>query len=177
MKKVILVSMLALVLLVATACATTTPPVPSPSPGIPTVTGLPSPTVTANPGPSPGANEGITTIDQASDAARRVVDEVTKLSEIDTATAVVIGNVALIGVKFDAQYKGTMTDRIKDMVSERARGAVAGIQDVVVTADAQMMKGIQDIADKVKDNRPINEITAEVRDMVDRINPSNTRNP
>jgi len=103
--------------------------------------------------------------------AKRVSDEVVKLSEIDRATTVVMGNTALIGVSFTTQYRGEMTTRIKDMVEERAKAAASGLQRITVTSDPDLISRIQSILTKVQNGAGAAEIGSEFSEIVNRVAP------
>jgi YhcN/YlaJ family sporulation lipoprotein len=108
---------------------------------------------------------------QAKEAAKRISDEVTKLSEVENATTAVVGNTALIGVNFASQYKGQMTTRIKDMVSERAKKAAPSIKNVAVTADPDLLTRIKSISSKLETGGGANGISTEFSEIVNRIKP------
>ncbi len=111
-------------------------PVASPSPGVGT------PTTTA-PGTSGAA---ITTMDEAKKVSKDLADELGKLSEIADAYVVAAGDTAVIGLTFDSQYKGGLTQRITDMVNDRVGTVNTAIKNIGVTAQAAQVKSIQDLA-------------------------------
>ena len=114
---------------------------------------------------------GAMSMGDATAAAKRVSEEVVKLSEVDKATTVVMGNTALIGVSFATQYRGEMTARIKDMVEERAQKAAPGIQRISVTADPDLITRIQTIFTKVQSGAGATEIGSEFSEIVNRVVP------
>ncbi len=85
---------------------------------------------------------------KASDDARA---EVEKLSEVNTASIVVLGDQALAGIEFDAQYKGELTSRVEEMVATRVKEADSAVSDVVVTADTALAKEIDALYEKIKE--------------------------
>ena len=50
---------------------------------------------------------------QYTDRAAKIANKVADLNEVESATCVITGNTAMIGVQFSDQYKGKMTDAIK----------------------------------------------------------------
>ncbi len=74
------------------------------------------------------------------------------MSEIDSSTVVVVGTTALVGVTFASQYQGGVTDRITEMVTEKAKAAEESISEVVVTDAPDQVAKIQDLAQKVGEN-------------------------
>ncbi len=87
------------------------------------------------------------TVADAQRLSDRVEDEVEKLSEVDEASAVVVGNIALVGVSYDGQYQGGMTDRLKGMVTERVEMTDKTITAVHVTDDETLRKSISALND------------------------------
>lgn len=116
-------------------------------------------------------NSTIMSAEEANVAAKRISDEVAKLSEVDKATTVVMGNTALIGVNFAAQYKGEMTNRIKEMVTERTQKSVPAIKTVVVTADPDLISRIQAMTTKVQNGSSVADVGSEFTEIVNRILP------
>lgn len=82
--------------------------------------------------------------------ARSVESAIEQLSEIESARATVSGNTALVGVKFDAAYKGEMTERIREMIAGVVKKADPDIKVVAVTADENDVNSIFGIADRVR---------------------------
>ncbi len=170
----------ALVFAMAGCASNTGTQLPTPSPMSPTMmpANTMAPSMSTLPGGSPlpdatGQPEAanMMTSEEAAAAAKRISDEVIKLSEVDKATTVVMGSTALVGVNFTAQYKGEMTTRIKDMVSERAKKAAPAIQQVAVSADPDLITRIQALMTKVQNGANATEISTEFSEIVNRVAP------
>ena len=154
MKRTIFLSLLCLTLgLMLTGCASSADPEPTPGVGM----GTPGPSPMASTMPSATEDGGllgdvkdmldgdddrqkITTAEEALRVSGQVRDAVQKLTEVDTATAVALGDTALVGVTFDSSYKGDADDRLRGMVLERAQAIHPGIRNVAVATD----KGVID---------------------------------
>lgn len=141
MKRTVFLALLCLTLtLLLTGCASNADTQPSPSVGMttpmtsPNVTNMPSATNNMD-GVLGSDAQQITTADDALTASKELRDAVEKLTEIDTATAVAIGNMALVGVTYDSSYQGELDDRIRGMVLDRAKAVNPAIQSVAVTDD------------------------------------------
>lgn len=94
---------------------------------------------------------GVNSVEEAERVSDSVSDEVEKLSELDDAEAVVAGNIALVGVEYDAQYQGGMTDRLKKMIEERVDMVNKTITTVHVTDNAEQMRKIAQLREKLDD--------------------------
>lgn len=95
-----------------------------------------------------------------------VEQKINMLSEIQSSRVVVTGATALVGVSFANQYKGEMTQRIRDMVAGEVQAADPTIQTVAVTAEEEDVKNINQIADKIAAGTPVSELEGEIDAIV-----------
>lgn len=142
-----------------TGCASSADTMPSPSPSA-TMTTQASPEATMAPTVSiapaqtmspdmEGVPAGVNSVEDAKRISERIGDEVEKLSEVDEAEAVVAGNIALVGIQYDAQYQGGLTDRLKQMVEDRVDMVDKTITTVHVTDNAEQVKKIAQLREKL----------------------------
>ena len=133
------------------------------------------PTVSMSPSITEGVEEmvsglmsdgGVNSIEDARRISERVSDEVEKLSELDEADAVVAGNIALVGVMYDSQYQGGLTERVKQMVTERAEMVDKAITTVHVTDEKDAVMKIKDLHEKLKaGDMTFEELQTQVLDI------------
>ena len=102
--------------------------------------------------------------------ARRLSDdvseEVEKLSELDDAEAVVAGNIALVGISYDAQYQGGLTDRLVEMVKSRVEAMDKTITAVHVTDDEAIMNKIDQLRESLNNGQiTFEELQTQVLDI------------
>lgn len=90
-------------------------------------------------------NGGINTIEDAKRISGQIAKEVEKLSEIDDAEAVVAGNIALVAIEYDDLYQGGLTDRLKDMITERVETIDKAVTSVHVTDSEAMFGTIKEL--------------------------------
>ena len=95
-----------------------------------------------------------------------VQDRINMLSEIQESRIIVNGNTALVGVTFTSQYKGEMTQRIRDMIAGEIQKADANVQTVAVTAEQEDVKKINEIADKIAAGTPVGELESEIDSII-----------
>jgi len=105
------------------------------------------------------------------DRARRIADKVADLKEIKSATCVISGNTAIIGVQFDKQYKGKMTDEIKKKIDQVVKKADTRINRVAVTADPDLVSRIEDIFRDIGQGKPVSGFVKEINELLNRIQP------
>jgi YhcN/YlaJ family sporulation lipoprotein len=126
-----------------TACSSNADTMVQPSPS-PSVSPSASPMATATDSPAPstaptatdreanGTAAGVNTVEDAQRVSDQVSEEVEKLSELKSAEAVVMGTIAVVGVEYDAQYQGGLTDRLKEMITDRVQAVDKSIVTVHV---------------------------------------------
>jgi YhcN/YlaJ family sporulation lipoprotein len=112
-----------------------------------------------------------TTDTNMQDRAEEIANAAAKQKEVESAACVITGNTAMVGLQFDDQYKGDLTDAIKKQVEKRVKNADKRITRVVVTADPDMVSRLEEIFEDIGKGRPISGFTEELNEMINRINP------
>ena len=185
MKKGLLFTMmLAALSLALTGCfRTTTQVTPTPTPvplvttmpggaAVPGTTLAPDGVVTPGGAVSPGGvlTPGATVMPGQpfnwATGAATVENRINMFSEIQQASVVTSGNTALVGVVFTPQYKGEMTQRIRDMIAGEVMAADPGIQVVAVTSEAKDVASIQRLAQQQRSGTSPEQIKTEVETIV-----------
>ena len=174
MKKGLLFTMMLVALSLAlTGCFRSTTEVSPTATPVPLVTTMPGST-TLIPGTTlaPGGvlTPGATVMpgqpfDWATNAAT-IENRINMFSEIQESSIVTSGNTALVGVVFTAQYKGEMTQRIRDMIAGEVMAADPSIQVVAVTAEAQDVATIKQLAQQQRSGASADQLKTEVEKIV-----------
>jgi len=105
------------------------------------------------------------------DRAEKIADAAARIKEVKSASCLITGNTAMVGLQFDEQYKGQLTNAIKRQVEKRVRETDNRINEVVVTADPDLVSRIEEIFQKIGNGRPISGFTEEINEIINRINP------
>lgn len=111
------------------------------------------PTVSLSPTNTAAAGKqeaGVNSVEDARRVSDQVSEEVEKLSELDKAEAVVAGGIALVGISYDTQYQGGLTERVNEMVTERVEMIDKAITTVHVTDDEQAVTRIAQLREKLR---------------------------
>ena len=118
-----------------------------------------------------GNNRGrvITTAEDALTASKELRDAVQKLTEVDTAVAVVTGDTALVGVTFDASYQGSADDRLRGMVLDRARAIHPGIEKVAITSAADDISEISSLYQMLQSGSAFTTVKANADTLAARL--------
>lgn len=182
MKRILFLTLLTLALaLLLTGCASSADTMPSQSPG---VNGTASPLIPSN---IPQATDDgmlgdlgdrvddllngrdgvLMNAEDALKASRSLRDAVQKLTEVDTADAVVTGSTALVGVTYDASYRGGIDDRLRAMVLDRAQAVTPAITAVAVTDDAAAIKEIASLYDLLQGGTAYSTVQADAEKLAE----------
>ena len=186
-RKLLLTLVFILATAALTACSCSISPGASPSPSPSALTATPSPTQSATASPSP--MESAATTPGASDASPSpessaqtdaaidldaLAQEVEKLSEVSLCDVVAEGDRAVVGLSFDAQYQGTLTDRIEEMVREKITGMEPAVIHIAVTADPTLCTEIKNLAQEVQGKPMTEEQMAKFDELYEKIQPAGT---
>lgn len=186
-RKLLLTLVFILATAALTACSCSISPGASPSPSPSALTTTPSPTQSATASPSP--MESAATTPGASDASPSpessaqteaaldldaLAQEVEKLSEVSLCDVVAEGDRAVVGLSFDAQYQGTLTDRIEEMVREKITGIEPAVIHIAVTADPTLCTEIKNLAQEVQGKPMTEEQMAKFDELYEKIQPAGT---
>ena len=186
-RKLLLTLVFILATAALTACSCSISPGASPSPSPSALTATPSPTqsATASPSPmesaatTPGASAASPSPESSAqtDAAidlDALAQEVEKLSEVSLCDVVAEGDRAVVGLSFDAQYQGTLTDRIEEMVREKITGIEPVVIHIAVTADPTLCTEIKNLAQEVQGKPMTEEQMAKFDELYEKIQPAGT---
>ena len=186
-RKLLLTLVFILATAALTACSCSISPGASPSPSPSALTATPSPTqsATASPSPmesaatTPGASAASPSPESSAqtDAAidlDALAQEVEKLSEVRLCDVVAEGDRAVVGLSFDAQYQGTLTDRIEEMVREKITGIEPAVIHIAVTADPTLCTEIKNLAQEVQGKPMTEEQMAKFDELYEKIQPAGT---
>lgn len=205
-RKVSMLILTLLLALAVTACSCSggsTKATPSPKPPAVTATPLPSPVQTPEVSPaapdglpdgmtgngsagdmpqtapdggseaSPGATEGPSMM--GIDVAKLII-ELEKLSEVDTAVVVAQGGRAVVGLNFDAQYQGTLTERIEEMVVSAVSSVESMLTDVAVTADPALIEQIRTLSSETNGKEMTADQQTRFDELYNKIKPDKNTN-
>lgn len=89
---------------------------------------------------------------------------------VKDATAVVLGNIAVVGIDVDAKLERSDVDSIKYTVAESLKDDPHGA-DAIVIADPDVMERLREINEDIKNGAPIIGIMNELSDIVGRLMP------
>lgn len=180
-----LVFILATAALTACSCSISPGASPSPSPSALTTTPSPTQSATASPSPmesaatTPGASAASPSPESSAQTGAALdldalAQEVEKLSEVSLCDVVAEGDRAVVGLSFDAQYQGTLTDRIEEMVREKITGIESAVIHIAVTADPTLCTEIKNLAQEVQGKSMTEEQMAKFDELYEKIQPAGT---
>jgi len=106
---------------------------------------------------------------ESSVLSKKANDAATRISEIGSCVSAIIGDTCAIGVQFDPQYKGELTDRIRDMVAARVQSIAPDVDRIAITSDPQMAMEISAMAEKIGKSDQLGELTGELNNLIGKI--------
>lgn len=103
--------------------------------------------------------------------AKTIADRVDKdIQEINSASVVISGNQAWVGV--DAYANAQVTAQVKERISTIVKEMEPGVQTVYVTADADTVTRIRNIAGDIVAGKPVAGFMQELTEIAGRITPT-----
>jgi len=117
-------------------------------------------------------NSYINNVDRKSgqEISRRLVELATSIPNVSDATAVVLGNYAIVGIDVNAKIDRSEVGSIKYSVAESLRKDPYGAKAIVI-ADADTNQRLREIQADIKKGRPIQGIMEELADVAGRLMP------
>lgn len=115
------------------------------------------------------ASAGVTSAADARRIIDQVEDELEKLSEVNDAQVVIIGDQAVVAIEPDDQYQGGVDERIRKMVQERIDGVVSGVKRVAVTDDPTIYATLEKLGDSLDGAVNLDDIRKEIDSLFTRI--------
>ena len=113
----------------------------------------------------PAAN-GERTLEDAQEMSQAMEEAVEKLAEVDDAYVVVMGDTALVGVKFASQYRGQADDRLKKMALARVQTVDKTVARVALTDDAALVTAIQALAKTLEGASSLDDVNDKAEEML-----------
>ena len=102
--------------------------------------------------------------------ARRLTDLAVQVPQVNDATAVVLGNYAIVGIDVDKDIDRSQVGTIKYSVGEILQNDPYGAKATIV-ADPDMYERIKEAAADIQNGHPIRGILNELSDITSRIIP------
>lgn len=112
---------------------------------------------------------GITTLEEAKKASDEMEDAIEKLTEVDEAYVVALGNMALVGVEFSTEYQGSMDERMQKMILARVQTINKGITSIAVAADETNLKAIEELSDALENATSLSSITTQADELASKL--------
>ena len=108
--------------------------------------------------------------DSGQDIAKHLVELATGLPNITDASAVVLGNYAIVGIDVKSNIERSQVGSIKYAVAEALKNDPHGARAVVI-ADPDMNARLKEIQADIKAGKPIQGIMNELADIAGRLMP------
>ena len=119
------------------------------------------------PSPAPAPNQ-----QEPTQRAERLAQKIAALEEINSATVVIANSKAWVGVDLAANMGGRLTNAVKNEVTDIVKADDKSITTVYVTADADTVTRLRNIANDIAAGKPLSGFIDELNEIGRRITPS-----
>lgn len=106
-----------------------------------------------------------------SNRAKKIADELVKIDGIEKASVVISEKRALVGVTLPSSAEGKITNELKKKVEDKVKSTDKEIENVAVSADADIYQRISKVSEGIKGGKGIKEFGDEVAELFRRITP------
>lgn len=162
MSKQLLMVFSVILILSVMVCAISCSPARRPGPVQPTPSA---------PTPSPAQPTPTTPTGQSA-RAEALAKKISDLNNINSATVVLSGNSCWVGVDLAAKTENKMTNQMKNDITSIVKREEKGINNVYVSADADTVSRLRNIAKDIKNGKPISGFIKELNEIGRRVTPS-----
>ncbi|MGI6605021.1 MAG: YhcN/YlaJ family sporulation lipoprotein [Firmicutes bacterium] len=134
----------------------------------------PTPIRTAPPPQGPNANEPMPTETKEVAALQdKLAREAASVAGVKRAWVALSGNTALVGVELESDAPRGQDDAagLKNDISSRVRRADPRIKNVAVATDDATVARVRQIAEGVKEGKPVKTFTEDLNDLMKRMAP------
>lgn len=156
-KRMIMFIVLALIVTSLAGCLPMRRPTPTPTP-------TPTNPMTPGPTPTPTPTAQATTAD-------RVVRIVNAMPEVKTSYALVVGNVAMVGVDMRDKLSADKENALKTRISADTKRQMPELAEVWVTSDPDLVKRIRDLAGRISRGEPVTGFFEEISNIAKKLQP------
>ncbi|MFO1445760.1 YhcN/YlaJ family sporulation lipoprotein [Bacillus sp. Bva_UNVM-123] len=117
-------------------------------------------------------NSAIQDVDRKSgqEISRRLVELASSIPNVNDATAVVLGQYAIVGIDVNKNLERSEVGSIKYSVAESLKHDPYGAQAIII-ADPDMNARLKEISDDIKAGKPVQGIINELADIAGRLMP------
>jgi len=157
-------------LMIAVLGGCTTAKKPAPEPTAPSPQVMPTPQTPA-PLPAPAKNMPTNTT-ELNRISKTLADEAARVPGVKSASVVISGNTAYVGVDISAQAEKGKTDRIKSDVAKVVKSKENRLTNVLVSTDADTTTRLKKIADGLAKGQPMTAFNREMAEIARRMSPN-----
>lgn len=102
--------------------------------------------------------------------SENIKTQLKNMREIDQANVIVIENTALVGYKPSRGVRDMEATR--NMIADKVKAVDTGVAHVVISESTDIMTRIGKLANDIANNRPMNEVNTEAKQIIQKVNPT-----
>jgi spore cortex protein len=101
----------------------------------------------------------------------RVAQSLNQMREVQSSTAIRVGNNVYVAVMLSNQPGMKMTDKTKKRIADRVRKLEPGVKDVFVSTNPNFVSQLNRYADDLRAGRPVTGLIERLNDLINRTFP------
>lgn len=110
--------------------------------------------------------------DNMTNRSKVISEKLTDIDGIKNATVIITGNTALIGVDIPADTQDDKIKELKNKVESTTKNTDKDIDNVAITADADIVTRIKNMGKDITNGKPISGFGEEIEEIIKRITPN-----
>lgn len=103
--------------------------------------------------------------------AQNIADHITKMDGIERTSVVITGNTAIVGIEITGELEDRKLMKLKTEVEKEVRRMDKELKHVAVTAAAELVQRITNIADSVTVDEEPPSTSPEMREIIQKLTP------
>jgi YhcN/YlaJ family sporulation lipoprotein len=104
--------------------------------------------------------------------AKIIAQDIANLTDVESATVVITGNTALVGLNLPENVSDEQVDRIKRLAEKKCLATDSALKNASITASPEMVERIRNISRDIGQGRPITGLGDELGSILRRVTPT-----
>lgn len=107
-----------------------------------------------------------------SQRATQIAKDINSIDGVEKATVIITGETALIGLNLTNNLNDEQISNIKKSAENKAKTSNNGIKNAAVTASPEIVQRITNLANDIKEGKPISGLADELGNLIKRVTPT-----
>lgn len=107
-----------------------------------------------------------------SQRATQIAKDINSIDGVEKATVIITGETALIGLNLGDSLNDEQISNIKKLAETKTKDSNNGIKNAAVTASPEIVQRITNLANDIKEGKPISGLADELGNLIKRVTPT-----